>query len=83
MGEYDLPAQLQAIAEERNSKEKIIYVGYSLGSTVSYVYASQNPDEAKDLLAGIVSLAPIAYLKDSEAVAKVAHKAKLILVNYR
>lgn len=80
MGIYDLPAQLSVIAEHSNSKKKVVYIGYSLGSTVSYVYASQNPSEAKESLAGIVSLAPVAYLSDSKAVGRVAHKAKLILV---
>lgn len=59
MGLYDLPAELQYIAELK--KSKIIYIGHSMGTTNFYVMASQRPNTAS-MVEIMFSLAPIAFM---------------------
>lgn len=64
MGIYDLPAQIKQIASVTGQAGNIIYIGYSTGTTASYVYGSTSPQEAAKYLKIIVSLAPLAYFKN-------------------
>lgn len=64
MGVYDIPAQLKYISSARQQTGNIIYIGYSMGTTASYIYSSRNPQESAKLLKMIVSLAPVAYMKN-------------------
>lgn len=57
---YDLPAFVSYIFNLK--KSKILYVGHSMGTTTSYVMAIKRPDIA-EMITGIISLAPVAYLK--------------------
>ncbi|XP_044018722.1 lipase 3-like isoform X1 [Aphidius gifuensis] len=59
MGFYDLPA---AITHVKNiSGQKIIYIGHSMGTTMSYIMASERPDVAKNIRF-MMSLAPVAFM---------------------
>lgn len=60
MATKDLPAIINTVSVDANQK-KIIYVGFSMGSLIGYIYAIVHPTEAKNLLSGIISLAPTAY----------------------
>ncbi|CAH0555552.1 unnamed protein product [Brassicogethes aeneus] len=72
MGIYDLPAIIDFVAQNTGQKGNIIYIGHSMGTTMSFVYASLLPDHAKENLKGIISLAPIAYLRNIRSVVKFA-----------
>ncbi|XP_017786628.1 PREDICTED: lipase member K-like [Nicrophorus vespilloides] len=62
MGKYDLKSQLGLVYEETN--QKIYYIGYSMGTTASYIYNILHPEESLQKLNIMVSLAPIAYLRN-------------------
>ncbi|XP_023311169.1 lipase 1-like [Anoplophora glabripennis] len=66
MGVYDLRETLNVVFKV--TRQKSIYIGYSMGSTISYVFASTYPEEAFQLLKGIISLAPVAYLNNIKSV---------------
>ncbi|CAH1378785.1 unnamed protein product [Tenebrio molitor] len=68
MGIYDVPTMLDYIAKMTN--QKIYYIGHSMGTTVSFIYASLFPEKAKRNLKSIVSLAPIAYMGNVTSVVK-------------
>lgn len=70
MGVYDLPAIIDFVAKTTGQAGRIVYIGHSMGTTMSYIYASLMPDHAKQNLRGIVSLAPIAYLRHVRSAAK-------------
>lgn len=55
-GTLDLPAQIDLV--HNVTLQKIIYIGYSLGSGVSYMYSTVNPEEAHEKLKVLVSIAP-------------------------
>ncbi|RZC40345.1 Abhydro lipase domain containing protein, partial [Asbolus verrucosus] len=50
--------------------QKITYIGHSMGTTMSYVYASLKPEHANIHLKSIVSLAPVAYMDHITPLAK-------------
>ncbi|KAJ8664589.1 hypothetical protein QAD02_006251 [Eretmocerus hayati] len=82
MGMYDIPAEIDYIQKKTN--QKIIYVGYSMGSTMSYVMASERPDTAKKLKA-IYSLSPVVYMKNVRTLTAAlapSYKAILEILNY-
>lgn len=59
MGVYDLPA---AITYVKNfTGQKIIYIGHSMGTTMSYIMSSERPDVAKNIRF-MMSLAPVAFM---------------------
>ncbi|XP_069681266.1 lipase member K-like [Periplaneta americana] len=58
-GVYDLPAVIDYILE-KTGKEKIIYVGHSMGTTMFYIMMSQRP-EYNQKFTVMISLAPIVY----------------------
>ncbi|KAJ8915900.1 hypothetical protein NQ315_015513 [Exocentrus adspersus] len=68
MGIYDLPVALDLVFKV--TRQKSIYIGFSMGTTVSYVYSSIFPLKASSLLKGIISLAPIAYLNKIKSILK-------------
>lgn len=59
----DLKASLNEVARVTGKKGSIIYVGHSRGSTIAFMFASQFPNDTKELLQGIVALSPIVYLE--------------------
>ncbi|XP_074041307.1 lysosomal acid lipase/cholesteryl ester hydrolase [Leptinotarsa decemlineata] len=65
LGVYDLSALSKFV--KKTTGRKALYVGYSTGSTASYVYASHSPREAKENLQGIISFSPAAYVKDMKS----------------
>ncbi|KAF5294278.1 hypothetical protein FQR65_LT10864 [Abscondita terminalis] len=61
-GVYDLPAQLNLVHKINN--QKIIFLGYSLGSTAAYIYTSLFPKESQEKIEIIVNFAPSIYVED-------------------
>ncbi|KAL1448867.1 hypothetical protein WDU94_000120 [Cyamophila willieti] len=60
MALYDSPACIDFILKKTN-KDKVTYIGHSLGTTVFYVMSSMRPEYNEKILAHL-SLAPVAYL---------------------
>lgn len=60
MGVYDLPAAIDHILNTTN-KDKIVYIGHSLGTTTFYAFAATRPDYNNKIFFHI-SLAPVAGL---------------------
>ncbi|XP_024882714.1 uncharacterized protein LOC112461630 [Temnothorax curvispinosus] len=61
MGVYDLPAMILYITN-MTSQPLHTYIGHSMGSTASYVMATERPDIAR-MVRAIISLAPVAFSK--------------------
>ncbi|KAJ8680291.1 hypothetical protein QAD02_016078 [Eretmocerus hayati] len=59
MGIYDLPAVITYITEE--TQQNVIYVGHSMGNTMSYIMAAEKPDIASKVKA-MFGLSPVAYI---------------------
>lgn len=80
-GFYDIKAEINLIADENTSHKKIILLGFSMGSTETYIYAMLRKKHANNHLAGIISISPIAFMTRSGGViAKLAPFATLIEV---
>ncbi|KAF2889105.1 hypothetical protein ILUMI_17068, partial [Ignelater luminosus] len=62
LGVYDLPAQLNYVHQK--TKQKITYIGLSMGSTAGYIYGITYPDVAYKKVKAFISLAPVAIMKD-------------------
>lgn len=62
LGVYDLPAQLDFV--HATTKKKITYIGLSMGSTAGYVYGITYPDMAYKKVKTLVSLAPVAIMRN-------------------
>lgn len=60
MGIYDVPAQIDFVSDI--TKQKIIYIGYSLGTTSAFVYGSTYPEIAKEKIKAFICLGPAAFL---------------------
>ncbi|KAI5638517.1 alpha/beta hydrolase fold domain-containing protein [Phthorimaea operculella] len=60
MGRYDLPATIDFILKE-TGKSKLKYIGYSQGTTIFYVMASERPEYA-DKISLMVSLASFTWI---------------------
>lgn len=60
MGVHDLPAEIDWILNVTGHKT-LYYIGYSMGTTMSYVMASMRP-EYNDKVQFMVSLAPVAFM---------------------
>ncbi|XP_044748386.1 lipase member K-like [Coccinella septempunctata] len=56
LGIYDLPQALQEI--KKANSQKVLTVGFEIGNTAAFIYASTYPDEAKKCLSGMVALSP-------------------------
>ncbi|VEN54639.1 unnamed protein product [Callosobruchus maculatus] len=70
LAHYDLVAIVEYVANVTNQKGNTIYIGHSMGSTISYIYASERSQHAKEHLKGIISLAPVAFLNHIEPFVK-------------
>lgn len=64
MAIYDLPACIDFIATRTGEKGNLIYVGHSMGTTISYIYSTVKRKHAEDNVKAIISLAPVAYMKN-------------------
>ncbi|XP_044270642.1 lipase member K-like [Tribolium madens] len=62
----DIPTQLEFVFND--SGQKAVYVGHSMGTTVSFMFASKYPDLASQYLERIVALAPVVYLNGDLAI---------------
>ncbi|KAF2898536.1 hypothetical protein ILUMI_07639, partial [Ignelater luminosus] len=60
VGIYDVPALLDLVVRE--TRQKVIYIGFSMGTTASFIYSSEFPEMASRTIDLMISLAPIAYL---------------------
>jgi len=59
MGVYDLPAQLNLV--HKVTKQKIIYIGFSMGTTAATIYSSTYPDIAREKVKIFIKMAPFIY----------------------
>ncbi|XP_063924317.1 gastric triacylglycerol lipase-like [Zophobas morio] len=73
-----VPAMLNTVATATNKSGSIIYIGHSRGSTLAFMYASENPKEAQKFLRGVVALSPIAYLNPNLVVRVLCNLAPII-----
>lgn len=62
MGLYDIPVFIDMIRSKSKSGEKVIYLGHSMGTTISYIYASMRREHAQQNIKAIISVAPIAFM---------------------
>ncbi|XP_044260080.1 lipase member K-like [Tribolium madens] len=65
-GYYDIKAEIDFI-KTKNS-QKVILLGYSMGTTETYVYAILRKEHAKKHVAGIISLGATAYLEHPNSI---------------
>lgn len=68
MALYDLKSVMDLVYSK--TKRKSLYIGYSMGTTVSYIYSIKLQDHAEKTLLGIISLAPVAYLDNIKSYLK-------------
>lgn len=61
MGVYDLPAMITYITNI-TLQPLHTYIGHSMGTTASYVMATERPEIAR-MVRAIISLAPVAFLE--------------------
>lgn len=63
-----MPTQLNYVKEHIRNKTntKMIYIGHSMGTTLSYQYSAARPMEAQDNVCGFISLAPITFFDFSK-----------------
>lgn len=59
-GTYDLPAQIDLVSNVTG--QKIIYIGYSMGTMSMYVYGVTYPEIAQERISIFVNLSPSAFL---------------------
>ncbi|XP_050310870.1 uncharacterized protein LOC126746602 [Anthonomus grandis grandis] len=59
---YDIPACIDVIAEKTGGRGDLIYIGHSMGTTISYIYSSLMSQHAEKNVKIIISLAPVAYM---------------------
>lgn len=71
MGIYDIPAELDFVAETTGKAGSIIYIGHSMGTTQSYIYATLKAENAKKNVIGFLSLSPVAYMANIQSAAAV------------
>jgi hypothetical protein len=53
---------LQLVADQTGRAGEIIYIGHSMGTTLGFMHASENPGKKQGLIKGLIALAPIVYL---------------------
>ncbi|XP_044267833.1 lipase member K-like isoform X3 [Tribolium madens] len=63
MGIYDVTAMIEFVSKTVENKQKIIYIGHSMGTTASFVYAITRKNHSERNLDALISLAPVVYLK--------------------
>lgn len=59
IGVYDIAAQVDYVNRFRN--QKIIYVGFSLGTTTAAIYSSTYPEIAENKVKIFIKLAPFIF----------------------
>lgn len=64
-GVFDLPAQMSYV--QRVTQQKIMYVGYSMGTMAMYVYGVTYPDLSSKQVDFFINLAPVAYLNGTKS----------------
>ncbi|KAJ8673199.1 hypothetical protein QAD02_004461 [Eretmocerus hayati] len=64
MGVYDTTAVVEYITKATN--QNLIYIGHSMGTTMSYVMAIERPDVASKVKA-IFSLSPVVYVSNAKS----------------
>lgn len=80
IGIYDLPAALDYILAETN-KTQVHYVGFSMGTSVFFIMASEKPEYQAKVRTQI-SLAPVVYLTNTRtAIRFMAPMAKTMNVS--
>jgi pimeloyl-ACP methyl ester carboxylesterase len=62
LSEHDMRASLQKVANVTDKAGSIIYVGHSRGTLLMFMFASEFPKEANQLIQGTIFLCPVAYL---------------------
>ncbi|KYB27361.1 Lipase 1-like Protein [Tribolium castaneum] len=67
-GYYDITAEIDFI--KTKNPRKVVLLGYSMGTTETYVYAILRKEHAKEHVAGIVSLGATAYLEHPNSILK-------------
>ncbi|KAF2901735.1 hypothetical protein ILUMI_04463 [Ignelater luminosus] len=60
MGTYDIPAQIDFVSD--TTQQKIIYIGYSLGTTTAFIYGTTYPEIAEEKIKTFICLAPAVFL---------------------
>jgi len=65
IGKYDLPAALDHVLIN-TSASQLHYIGYSMGSCVFFIMASERP-EYQSKIRSQISLAPVAYLSNTRS----------------
>lgn len=57
---YDVPAQINIVSDV--TKQKIIYMGFSLGSTTAFIYGTTYPEIAEQKIKTFINLAPAVFM---------------------
>jgi lysosomal acid lipase/cholesteryl ester hydrolase len=81
MAQKDIPSQLNLVANATGKAGEIIYIGHSMGTTLVFMYASEYPEETRELIQGLVALAPVVYLNGVPLIELVKPLTSLIIVN--
>ncbi|XP_074036601.1 lipase member J-like [Leptinotarsa decemlineata] len=68
MAFLDLPAITEYISRRTNYREKIIYIGHSMGTTIAHLYSNSMNEHASAHLKGIILLSPIIYSQNIKGV---------------
>jgi len=63
LGKYDVPALLEKVSEV-TGLEKVLYVGYSLGSKQFFSWTSEWPANCSSRVKAMWALAPVAFLEN-------------------
>nr|XP_023023035.1 lipase member K-like isoform X2 [Leptinotarsa decemlineata] len=69
MAVYDMPAVIEYISKITRHRKKIIYIGHSMGATISFVYSNLLRKHATQHLEEIIALSPVIYTKNMEGIA--------------
>lgn len=67
MGVYDLPAAINYVTEQ--TRQKVLYIGHSMGTTMFFVMASERPEVAQNITA-MFGLAPVAFVNNVAWISK-------------
>ncbi|KAF2893340.1 hypothetical protein ILUMI_12833 [Ignelater luminosus] len=61
MAMYDLPAMLHLVSKKTDFRDKIIYVGHSVGTTTAFIYASLLPANASAYVKTFIFWSPVTF----------------------
>lgn len=82
MAIYDIPAMLNFIVQTTNQAGNITFIGHSMGTTISFIYASLRPQQAGNILKSIIAIAPVAYMDHVRSISRsLAQFSDIIWVN--